>query len=34
MRLISKKPFREFWERHADVEESLFAWYREVEKED
>ena len=34
MRIISKKPLREFWERHADVEESLLAWYREVEKED
>ena len=34
MRIISKKPLREFWERHVDAEEPLLAWYREVEKED
>ena len=34
MRIISKRPLREFWKRHADAEESLLAWYREVEKED
>ena len=34
MRIISKKPLREFWERHADAEEPLLAWYREVEKEE
>ena len=34
MRIISKKKLREFWERHADAEEPLLAWYREVEKED
>lgn len=28
------KEFREFWKRHPDAEESLLAWYREVEKED
>jgi mRNA interferase HigB len=34
MRIISKKTLREFWERHADAEEPLLAWYREVVKED
>jgi len=34
MRIISKKPLREFWERHVDAQEPLLAWYREVEKED
>lgn len=34
MRIIAKRPLREFWERHPDAEEPLLAWYREVEKED
>lgn len=34
MRIIAKKTLREFWELHPDAEESLLAWYREVEKED
>lgn len=34
MRIISKKPLREFWKRHVDAEDSLLAWYREVDKED
>ena len=34
MRIIAKKTLREFWHRHADAEEPLLAWYREVEKED
>jgi mRNA interferase HigB len=34
MRIIAKKALREFWKRHPDAEESLLAWYREVEKED
>lgn len=34
MRIISKKRLRQFWERHADAEEPLLAWYREVVKED
>ena len=34
MRIISKKRLRECWERHADAEEPLRAWYREVEKEE
>lgn len=34
MRIIAKKPLREFWERHRDAEEPLLAWHREVVKED
>src|SRR5436190_22367795 len=34
MRIIAKKPLREFWERHPDAEEPLLAWHREVVKED
>lgn len=34
MRIIAKKALRDFWERHRDAEESLLAWYREVEQED
>lgn len=34
MRIISKRRLREFWERHANAEEPLLAWYREVVNED
>src|SRR5260370_34551522 len=34
MRIIAKRTLRDFWRRHADAEEPLLAWYREVEKED
>lgn len=34
MRIIAKRPLREFWKRHPDAEEPLLAWYREVERED
>ncbi len=34
MRIIAKRTLREFWQRHADAEEPLLAWYREVEQED
>ncbi len=34
MRIISKRKLREFWECHANTEEPLLAWYREVRKED
>ena len=30
VRVISLKRLREFWERHADAEETLRAWYRVV----
>ncbi len=34
MRIVAKSTLREFWAKHADAEEPLLAWYREVEKED
>jgi mRNA interferase HigB len=34
MRIIAKGTLRDFWERYADAEEPLMAWYREVEKAD
>ena len=34
MRIIAKRTLRNFWERHANAEEPLLAWYREVLKED
>ena len=34
MRIIAKKTLREFWEVHADCEEQLKAWYKEMEKSD
>jgi mRNA interferase HigB len=34
MRIIAKKTLRAFWALHADAEEPLLAWYREVQKED
>ena len=32
MRVIAKRTLREFWEKHADCEQQLKAWYRETEK--
>lgn len=34
MRVISKKPLRGFWEKHADAQQPLLAWYREAEDAD
>ena len=34
MRIISKGPLRDLWERFPDAEEPLLAWYREAEKAD
>jgi mRNA interferase HigB len=34
MRIIAKRTLRAFWKRHADAEEPLLTWYREVEHED
>ena len=34
MRIIAKRTLREFWGLHPDAEESLLAWYREVQNED
>ena len=33
MRIIAKKPLRQFWERHPAAKGPLLAWYREVEHE-
>lgn len=30
MRVIAKKILREFWEKHADCEHQLKAWFRET----
>ncbi len=32
LRVIAKKPLREFWLKHADCEQQLKSWYRETEK--
>ncbi|MCU0490868.1 MAG: type II toxin-antitoxin system HigB family toxin [Chloroflexaceae bacterium] len=32
MRIISKKPLREFWQQHADAEQALKAWYHDVKQ--
>lgn len=32
MRIISKKPLREFWEDHADAKAALQAWYEDAER--
>lgn len=34
MRIIAKAALRAFWADHANAEEPLLAWYREVELED
>jgi mRNA interferase HigB len=34
MRIVAKRALREFWEQFPETQESLLAWYREVEKED
>jgi mRNA interferase HigB len=34
MRIIAKKTLREFWERHADAEQALKAWYYDVKHAD
>ncbi len=32
MRVIAKSTLRDFWEKHADCEQALKAWYQEAEK--
>jgi len=32
LRVIAKSTLRFFWEKHADSEQALKAWYREAEK--
>ena len=34
MRIYSKNTLRAFWERHTESEQTLRAWYREVEQAD
>ena len=34
MRIIAKRTLREFWRRHADAEQPLLAWFREVRQAD
>lgn len=34
MRVIARKTLREFWEKHADSEEQLKAWYKEAEEDE
>ena len=31
MRIIARKPLREFWERHPDAERPLRAWHKDVQ---
>jgi mRNA interferase HigB len=32
VRVIAKRSLREFWEKHADSEQQLRAWYNEAEQ--
>lgn len=32
MRVIAKRTLRKFWEKHADSEQQLKAWYNEAEQ--
>ena len=32
VRVIAKRTLREFWNKHADCEQQLKAWYQETEK--
>ncbi|MGL5888669.1 MAG: type II toxin-antitoxin system HigB family toxin [Bacteroidia bacterium] len=32
MRVIAKRTLREFWAKHANVEQSLKSWYQEAEQ--
>lgn len=34
MRVIAKRTLRNFWEKHADSEHQLKAWYNEAEQAD
>lgn len=34
MRVIAKRTLRDFWEKHADSEQQLKAWYNEAEEAD
>jgi len=32
MRIISRKILKDFWERHADAEQPLRAWYADIKR--
>ena len=32
LRIISRKTLREFWQKHADCEQQLKVWFKEVQK--
>lgn len=32
MRIIARRTLREFWERHPETEQTLRAWYHDVER--
>ncbi|MBI4963694.1 MAG: type II toxin-antitoxin system HigB family toxin [Desulfomonile tiedjei] len=34
MRIFSRSTLRAFWEKHADAEQPLLAWYAEAKKAD
>jgi len=34
VRIIARRALREFWERHADAEQPLRAWYHDARKAD
>jgi mRNA interferase HigB len=34
VRIIARRALREFWERHADAEQPLRAWYHDVRRAD
>jgi mRNA interferase HigB len=34
VRIISRKALREFWQKHADAERPLRAWYQDVKHSD
>lgn len=34
MRIISKRPLHEFWQRHPDAEQALKAWHHDVKQAD
>ncbi len=33
MHILARRTLREYWESHPDVEQSLLAWYRIVQRE-
>lgn len=34
MRILARRTLREFWQRHADAEQPLRAWYHDIRKAD